>query len=129
MADYRSSKALIIVVFIVLVALGFSERILPAATALFWDPTATNSSTGGGMGTWNTASWWNGASDAGWVTGDDASFGGTAGSAVTLSDSVIVHNLLFSTTGYTVSGSTLTLTGGTINAAENATIRSVLAGN
>ena len=81
----------------------------------------------GRLGAWDTASWWNGASDLGWVAGDDAAFSGAAGT-VTILNGVSANNLIFNTAGYTVTGNSLTLTGGTIAANTNATISSLLAG-
>ncbi len=70
----------------------------------------------GGSGAWNTVSpfWFNGATYQTWnnATLDDAVFGGTAGT-VTLGGAIVVHNLSFTTTGYTVTGGTLTLGGST----------------
>ena len=103
------------------------------APLLNWDPGATGTSTAGGTGVWNTTSafWYNSttASDAGWVTSDDAAFGGTAGGTVTLSGSISAADVIFNTSGYTITGSTLALTAGTINAVQNATIGSALSGS
>ena len=99
-----------------------------AGAALSWDPTATGSAAGGGAGTWDTGSWWNGAGDVGWVTGDNASFGGSTAGIVNILNGVSANNLVFNTAGYTVSGNSLTLTGGTVNAKANATISSLVAG-
>ena len=57
--------------------------------------------------------WWNGASDGPWVSGSDAVFGGAAG-VVALGSPITAHNLSFNSSGYTISGNTLTLTGGTM---------------
>ena len=80
------------------------------AQTLNWDPGLTDSSGGGGAGTWSTgANWFNGTADAAWVTGDIATFGGTAGT-VTLSAAETADGLTFNTAGYTLGGSsTLTL--------------------
>ncbi len=105
---------------------------LSAATSLWWDPLATGGTNGGGAGTWNTASWYNGSSDAGWVSGDNAIFGGSAGGAVALNGAITATNLTFNTTGYTISpnSQTLTLSGGVVQMnAPSATISSKIAGS
>ncbi len=86
---------------------------------LAWDPGATNNASPGGTGTWNTASWWNGAADVGWITNSDATLGGTAG-AVTLSGPISANSVTISTSGYTISGSPLTVAGGGITVAASA---------
>ena len=118
-------------------ALGFAAWILtllwlgsPAAfgAALTWDPAATGG-TAGGSGIWNTASWFSG-SDGPWVSSDDAAFGGTAGT-VSLNGAITAGNLFFNTSGYLVSGNTLTLTSGSVNVVSgaSATIGSAIAGS
>jgi len=89
---------------------------------LFWDGTDTNANNAnGGNGTWDlaTTNWDTLASGGGnslWTnsgTASIANFGGTAGS-VTLNTNVNALRLVFTTPGYTVSGSgTLTLASGT----------------
>jgi autotransporter-associated beta strand protein len=95
-----------------------------AQQTLTWDPGKTGGS--GGAGTWDltaSANWYNGTSDVTWQDNsalgiNTAVFGGTAG-IVTLNSSVSASNLLFNTTGYTISGSgALTLGAGGINAAS-----------
>jgi autotransporter-associated beta strand protein len=103
-----------------------------AAPQLYWDPGATNSS-GGGTGTWNTQSWWNGTGDVGWSSGNDANFGGATGT-VTLNASISAADLNFTTANYLIQSSTstntLTLTGGSVNmAASSGTITSIIAGS
>src|ERR1700754_1582123 len=103
------------------------------SAALQW---AANGATAGsgGTGAWNTSSsfWFNGSTYQTWsnAAGNDAVFGGTAGT-VTLSTGITVHNLQFNTTGYTVTGNTLTLTGTTptvsVMSGGTATIGSVVA--
>ena len=83
------------------------------SASLQWD--ANGSAAGiGGTGTWNTSSltWSTGVAFQAWNNAslDDAVFGGTAGT-VTLGVPITVHNLTFGTTGYTVTGGTLTLGG------------------
>jgi fibronectin-binding autotransporter adhesin len=101
----------------------------PAAT-FSWDPGGTKSSSGGGAANWNTSSayWFNGTKDVDWTTGNDAVFGGTAG-IVTVKSGISVNNLVFNTSGYTLSSGTLTVTGGSVTVASgNATISSVIGG-
>ena len=121
-----------------LIGLGLAG---PAAaqTDRNWDVngTAVNS---GGTGTWDTSTPnWSPNSDgvsgpyAPWVNAsiDNAIFGGTAGT-VTLSTPIVAHNLTFNTSGYILSGNTLTLAGTapTITTTSGAaTISSILAGN
>ena len=89
----------------------------PAQAAnLTWDPTGVPTSPAGGSGTWNTtnSNWSNGTNDSVWsnANNDNAVFGGTAGT-VTLGAPVTVNNLTFSSTssGYNITGSTLTING------------------
>ncbi len=104
-----------------------------AQTNLTWDPNGAAAGTGG-TGTWNTttARWFNGAAHVPWsaVNFDNAIFDGTAGT-VTLGVGVRAHDLTFGITGYTLSGSTLTLGGATptiTTSAGIASIGSVIAG-
>lgn len=81
------------------------------AATLTWDPAGA----GGGNGTWDTTttSWYSGGSAVTWNNGtnDTASFGGTAGT-VTLGEAITAGGLDFTTDLYTVTGGTLTLSGG-----------------
>src|SRR5215469_13052599 len=105
---------------------GFAVAITASAQqSLTWDPGKTGGS--GGTGTWDlntTADWYNGTSDVNWLDNsalgaNTAIFGSTNVGTVTLNSSVSASNLLFNTTGYTVSGSgTLTLGAGGINASS-----------
>ncbi len=114
------------------------------AATYYWDPGLTGPGTGtasGGtiVGTWDagtTSDWYDGVSSDGlWSSGADAEFD-TVGNTVTVDNTggaVQVHNITFNTTGYTVSGTTLTLvnvaTDPTItvtNATDTATINSIL---
>ena len=83
------------------------------AASLQWDANGAAGGSGG-SGTWNTSAltWFNGTTYQAWNNAvfDDAVFGGTAGT-VTLGGAITVHNLSFATSGYTVTGSTLTLGG------------------
>ncbi|WP_244755950.1 autotransporter-associated beta strand repeat-containing protein [Pseudoxanthomonas helianthi] len=84
----------------------------------WWDP--NNTAVGiGGNGTWGTSgAFWSPNNDG--VSGpfsawnnaalDDAFFGGTAGT-VTLGGPVTVHNISFTSNGYTLTGGTLNLSG------------------
>ncbi len=110
----------------------------PAAAQTFnWDPTKSGSITGGGAGTWDNSSlfWYNGSADVAWpdTTGiDTAVFGGTAGTVTVTAGGVTANALTFNTTGYALTGGTLTLTGTTptVNVASglSATINDVIAG-
>ena len=100
---------------------------------LTWDP-AGNGSLSGGSGTWNAADvWWSGTQDTPWANGNNATFQGTGGT-VTVTGPVAPTNLIFNSTGYTITGSTVTLggtSGGTITVAtgDTAYLSSVLAGS
>ncbi len=113
----------------------------PAAT-LHWDGgvvdilTDGNGASQGTSGTWDTTllNWDGGASPhVAWnnSNNDTAVFGGTAGT-VTLGANITASGLTFNTTGYAISGNTLTLTGtATINTATSvsATMNSIIAGS
>ena len=79
-----------------------------------WDPSQTPLTPSGGTGAWNLSDtfWSNAASDVAWAdtTGllDTATFGGSAGT-VTLGTNLGAKGLVFGTSGYTITGSTLTL--------------------
>jgi len=111
---------------------------LPVITT-YWDNDATagnnNLTTGaglGGSGNWDTSAikWFNGSSNAPWAGNNNAVFWGTAGT-VTLSAAQLVNSLSFKTSGYTITGSTLTMNGPniTVDAGATATISSAIAGN
>jgi len=93
-----------------------------ARAQLTWDP-AANGTTSGGAGTWNSGSvnWWTGSADTTWGDGNDAVFQGTGGS-VTVSGPFAPHNLVFNVPGYTLTGSTINLSGGTISVPAGTTI-------
>ncbi|MGD0518425.1 MAG: autotransporter-associated beta strand repeat-containing protein, partial [Thermoguttaceae bacterium] len=114
---------------------------LQAVSTLYWDPTFTNSSSGGGPGTWDTVfpllNWYDITvpGDGAWIPGSDAVFGaptGGTGGAVTVSSGglgVSVESLTFSANNYSISGDKLILTGTPIITASNdATINSVIDG-
>lgn len=117
---------------------GFTSS---SSASLHWDANGTTANNGG-AGTWDTTTqsrFKNGASGTTylrWVNSSadndhTAVFGGTAG-AVTVSGGVTASGLKFDTTGYTLTGSTITLSGSAIpmidTGALNATINSELAG-
>jgi autotransporter-associated beta strand protein len=119
---------------------------IPAAGLLYWDSdnaaTGNDATTGtglGGSGIWNSSSsqWYrNGINnDAATATNDvhsavaNAVFWGTAGT-VTLGEPLTINALTFKTSGYTITGSTLTLTSSfvTVDSGVSATISSDVAG-
>ncbi len=115
-----------------LLALALTAAPAAAQTDYFWNaPT-------GGTGTWDiTTQLWSttatGPVDYTWTNSgtERANFGNTAGT-VTLGTGITAYGLNFSTSGYTVTGNTLTLAGagGVIDTgASNATINSVIAGS
>jgi len=109
------------------------------AATYSWDGADTaTSGAQGGAGTWDTnstANWWNGAADVVWPlssSGSDvAVFAGNPGT-VTISGGVAANQLVFNTTGYSLTGGTLTLDGAspTVTVATGAasTIGSLIAG-
>lgn len=111
-------------------AIGCS--VLPASAAdRYWDGTDNTADADGGNGTWNTSSTnWDtaatGGTDAAFTNGDNVFFGGAAGT-VTLGGPITVGNLTFDTAGYTITGSTLTLSSSAIAANQNLTISSAIA--
>ena len=106
---------------------------VPDPTTLTW---YGNGSTAGGSGTWTNSSntWFDGSSVRSWVPGAQAVFSGTAGGTVTLGEAVSANGgMLFSTSGYTLSGAALTLGGTASNPVQvatgaTATISSAIAG-
>ncbi|HEU5137468.1 MAG TPA: autotransporter-associated beta strand repeat-containing protein [Steroidobacteraceae bacterium] len=104
------------------------------AQTLQWDANGATAGSGG-TGTWDTTAsrWFNGSTYQAWNNGalNDAVFASTAGT-VTLGTPITVHNLNFNTTGYTLTGSTLTLGGVTptitVNPALTTTINSIVGG-
>lgn len=101
--------------------LGIAGVAAPADT-LYWDPTNTDSTSGGGSGTWDnsTANWfdnnnsteviWNNNGQSG--SPDDAVFGGSAGGNVNVAASITANTLTFNTSGYVLSGGYLSLVAG-----------------
>lgn len=106
------------------------------AASLYWDGNSTTADADGGAGTWSTGATtnWDTAATAGtdvvWTDGSDAVFPGVAGT-VTVTGTVSTPSLTFATTGYSVTGGTITLTGTPVidTAANNASIASILAGS
>jgi autotransporter-associated beta strand protein len=116
----------------------YFDLLPPPAAARYWDSDATvagsYTATGaglGGTGSWDSSAlkWYNGSCDVPWQNGNDAIFWGTSGT-VTLSSAQSVNSLVFKTSGYTITGSTLTLSGSsvTVDTGVSATIGSVVAG-
>lgn len=110
---------------------------LTRAANVSWDPTSSSGANPGGGGNWDTTDpfWYNGTADVAWnnANNDTAVFSGTAG-IVTLTAPITAGGLTFSTTGYTIGGSsTLTLAGTsptvTLSGGEAETISSVIAGS
>ena len=96
---------------------------------LTWDP-AGNGSLSGARARGTPATPTGGmAADSTWADGNDARFQGTGGT-VTISGPFAPHSLFFNSTGYTLTGSQLTLGGGTVSVAAGAAtvINSVLGG-
>ena len=88
-------------------SLGFIALCCPAARAqdLVWDANGSAAGVVGGTGTWGASTWWNGAANQGWASGDNAIFGDTGG-IVTLGlrTNVNVARMDFGVDGYTLSG-------------------------
>ena len=114
--------------------MGLAWSVSANAADLQWSANGVTPG-GGGTGTWNTTTplWFNGATFQTWNNAalDNAVFGGTAGT-VTLGVAITAHNLTFNTSGYTVTGNTLTLGGVSptigVVSGGNATVGSVMAG-
>ncbi len=78
------------------------------STTLYWDPTHTFSTGGGGSGTWDTttANWYPGSgnSDVTWSAGDSALFAGNHSGTITISGTISAAAADFFTGPYTVVG-------------------------
>ncbi|MBX3501076.1 MAG: autotransporter outer membrane beta-barrel domain-containing protein [Alphaproteobacteria bacterium] len=129
-----------------LAVLGFrlSQRSLPVIAGTFLSIAAFASAgaqtlsfgpTGaGGTGAWDntTVNWFDGAMAVPWASGGTAVFGGTAGT-VTVNGTVSAGGLVFNTSGYTITGGALALSGTTASITTNtgvsATISSPLSGS
>ncbi len=118
-----------------------SVLILGSANALLGAPLYWDISNGTGLdagnGTWSTISgdWNTSASPAsqgrdGWANPSEAFFNASGTSLVTVSGTVQVNSIAFNGTGYTIAGTTLTLTGvgGNITVNADAAISAVLGG-
>jgi len=118
-----------------------SRYIMLSAAMLLSIPTSAGAQTlsfgatgAGGTGPWNNTStnWFNGSTAVPWTSGSTAAFGGAAGT-VTVNGTVGVGGATFSTSGYTVTGGTLGLTGTaptfTTNTAISAAINSLITGS
>ena len=88
------------------------------AQVLTWDPNGASAGTGG-SGAWNTTSpYWTGTSGTvAWPVGtattgtnNDAVFAGTSGTVTVQAAGVFASDLTFSTTGYLLTGGTITMT-------------------
>ncbi|RDI25847.1 autotransporter-associated beta strand protein, partial [Pseudacidovorax intermedius] len=108
------------------------------STGSYWDIVAGNNQINGGSGTWDTTTTnWSdstGAVVGVWAGGSVvAKFGGTSAGTVTVSGTQSMGGLTFNTTGYTLSGGTLTgaASSNVLTAASgvSASISSVLSGS
>ena len=89
-----------------------------SGASLYWDGGMTGGNNGGN-GTWSlsaTTNWYNNTADQAWADYSDAYFAGTAGT-VTVSGTVNVNSLNFTTGGYTLGGGTINMssTGGAVS--------------
>ncbi|HEX3720953.1 MAG TPA: autotransporter-associated beta strand repeat-containing protein [Verrucomicrobiae bacterium] len=115
-----------------LVWVGFSLPTVHAATILAWDPLGTGAASDG-SGTWDASTnWWDSSDnqDEAWASGSGAVIGaGVSGAySITLGSPTSAAGILFTTPGYTVSGSNLTVTLPVTNAAGvTATISNTVA--
>jgi autotransporter-associated beta strand protein len=113
---------------------------LQELASLYWDLNGSSAGTGGSAGNWNTSeSNWNNQSDGTgapttYSSSSKAVFGGTSG-FVTIDPAGVAANngIDFITSGYTVSGGTLTLGANSpisvTNAADSATISAPISGS
>jgi autotransporter-associated beta strand protein len=126
---------------LVLAAAGMGMGMLLPANAsagpLNWD-TSDGAGLQAGVGTWSTSAGnWNTSAAPGdggrssWVANSDAYFKTNGTSTVTVSGTVNVSSIVFDGTGYTIGGTTLTLTGtgGNITANQDATINAPIGGS
>jgi len=122
---------------IIALALATSAPALRAqVTNVWWDPTATASTNGGGAGTWNFTNllWFDGTADIAWINDGNfrGIFGGPSGGNVQIASGLIVfaHSLVFNTPGYNITGGgtrRVTLKTGVIEANADATITTAIA--
>lgn len=100
-----------------------------------WDTVGGDAAVTGGAGTWNTAltNWTTdgGTTNVAWVNGnnDTAVFGGTGG-VVNAGVAVTANGMTFDVAGYSLTGSPITLAGGTptITANADAAVANILTG-
>ena len=85
----------------------------------------------GGDGSWNAATWYDGATNTTWTPGADAVFGGTAGNVDSYSPGPSVSSMTFNTPGYLIRSGAfdVTTTTLTVTTNANATISSTLSGS
>src|SRR5436190_9568772 len=112
-------------------ALTVQALLVPTALAqsLTWGATGA-----GGSGAWDTTTpnWFDGSAAVLWSQRTSAIFGGAAGT-VTLGVRITAQDLTFGTSGYELTGTTLTLGAGStptanVAAGSSATISSIVAG-
>ncbi len=110
-------------IFVAIAVSGLALALAGAASAqtpLYWDPTFTGGTAGGGSGTWSTSgtNWWSvsSSSDVAWGGASyDAYFGGPAGTVtIPATPTPTANNLYFNTSEYTLAGGALNLSGGTV---------------
>ncbi|WP_295549279.1 autotransporter-associated beta strand repeat-containing protein [uncultured Pseudacidovorax sp.] len=120
-------------------ASGTNELLAVAAIYTYWDGpnTTSNNTVDGGAGTWDatTTNWTlvGGAPNGIWAGSTNvATFGGTSGGAVTVSGTQNAGGLTFSTSGYALSGGTLSLGAATnpltVGTGVSASIGSIISG-
>jgi autotransporter-associated beta strand protein len=112
-----------------------SALLSPLHAQLYWDGSATQTADAdGGTGTWDSSSAnWADAATAGnnlpWAPDQTAVFGPTAGTVTLQSAGISAAGLNFQTSGYNLTGATLTLGTGTVHVAVGtATVQSAIAG-
>ena len=115
-------------------ALLAAAALTPAvhAATLHWDGNDTSANADGGVGTWTASGLvWDtaatGGSSVAWAAGDDAVFGGAAGT-VTVDGSFSLSSLSI-TGAYTLTGGTLNLGGRTLTTSANGTGTDVFIGS
>ncbi len=100
------------------------------AATFYWDDAigSINTASDGGTGAWTVGvgGWESGGAAVNWANGNDAVFGGTAGT-LTLGGAITATSLTFGAVdGYLVTGNTLTVGAGGITANGNTEIASAL---
>jgi len=129
----RTWRRMVVTTLVGMLASGASQVL---ATTYTWDQNGAGAGTGG-TGPWDTtSSFWNSGANT-WPTSgtdNDALFGGVAGTVTIQAGGVTANDVQFSTTGYTLTGGTLTLNGSvssnTVDSGVTATISAPInAGN